>query len=312
MARSCGLGWVAAGVFGVAALLAGAAAARADEPRPGEPKKEEPKKDDRPPAASDEAAKQAIARFDMDFRTSDMGKRMNALASLVRTRNDLVTDRLGKLLAHPEPEIRMAVVMVMADMKHNPEKAGEILRLMMASGKEKEDEVMLNVMLSLGNLVHVKAIDDMGEVILKHGNVFVKIEGLKAYAKMKDRAALLPILDLWLVNPQGYSWEGGEVTVDTGAPGTEDQEAAEAAYKQKYGNQQRHGAPPTMLKTYIQQIVKTVHELTGVKMENPSDLMRWMVEHEAELPFKLPGKVKTTLKEWEERAAKRKKDKEKK
>jgi hypothetical protein len=56
-----------------------------------------------------------------------------------------------------------------------------------------------------------------------------------------------------------------------------------------------------------------VFQITGKKMNVPSDLMKWMVEHEAELPFKLPGKVKTTLKEWEERAAKKKKkDEEKK
>ena len=309
MARA--FGWKAAAAFGLAAVLGGASA-RADDPKAPEAKPA-PAAEKRPPAASDEAAKQAIARFDSDFRAQDIGKRMNAIHALARTKNDLVTERLGKLLSHTDHEIRMGAAMALDSMAHNPEKAGEILRAFISSGKEKEDEVMINAMLSLGRLMHVKAIDDMGEVILKHGNVFVKIEGLKAYAKMKDKAALLPILDLWLVNPQGYSWEGGEVTVDTGAPGTEDQEAAEAAYKQKYGNQQRRGAPPTMLKTYIQQIVESVFQITGEKMKVPTDLMNWLVKHEAELPFKLPGKVKTTLKEWEERAAKKKKkDEEKK
>jgi len=309
MARA--FGWKAAAAFGLAAVL-GDATVRADEPKAPEAKPA-PAAEKRPPAASDEAAKQAITRFDSDFKTQDIGKRMNAIHALARTKNDLVTEKLGKLLSHTDHEIRMGAAMALDSMAHNPEKAGEILRAFISSGKEKEDEVMINSMLSLGRLMHVKAIDDMGEVILKHGNVFVKIEGLKAYAKMKDKLALLPILDLWLVNPQGYSWEGGEVTVDTGAPGTEDQEAAEAAYKQKYGNQQRRGAPPTMLKTYIQQIVESVFQITGKKMNVPSDLMKWMVEHEAELPFKLPGKVKTTLKEWEERAAKKKKkDEEKK
>ena len=300
MTRAHGLGLAAA--FGIAALLAGPPARAQDaKAPPAEPKKT--------PAASDEAATQAITRFDSDFRVQDTGKRMNAIHSLARTKNDLVTERLGKLLSHPDHEIRMGAAMALDSMSHNPDKAGEILRAFITSGKEKEDEVMINCMLSLGRLLHVKAIDDMGEVILKHGNVFVKIEGLKAYAKMKDKAALLPILDLWLVNPQGYSWEGGEVTVDTGAPGTADQEAAEAAYNAKYGNQQRRGSPPTMLKTYIQQIVETVFQITGTKMNVPTDLMKWLVEHEAELPFKLPGKVKTTLKEWEDRAAKKKKDK---
>ena len=308
MARAFGRNLAVA--FGLAAVLGGASV-RADEPQSPDPKPA-PAAEKRPPAASDEAAKQAIARFDSDFRPQDIGKRMNAIHALARTKNDLVTERLGKLLGHPDFEIRMGAAMVLDSMAHNPDKAGEILRAFITSGKEKEDEVMINAMLSLGRLLHVKAINDMGEVILKHGNVFVKIEGLKAYAKMKDKAALLPILDLWLVNPQGYSWEGGEVSVDTGAPGTEDQEAAEAAYAQKYGHQKRSGSPPTMLKTYIQQIVETVFQITGEKMKVPTDLMNWLVKHEAELPFKLPGKVKTTLKEWEERAAKKKKEKEEK
>jgi len=291
-----------AAVLGAAAL-AGGDAARAQDANPPE------KKDDRP-VSSDEAAKQAIARFETDFKATEIGRKMGALQSLSRTKNDLVTERIGRLLGHQDAEIRMGAVMVLDGMYQNEDLAGEIVRKYVASGKEKDDEVMINCMLTLGRLKHVKAIEDMGEVILKHTFVFVKIEGLKAYGKMKDKKALLPILDLWLVDPQGYEWEGGEVTVDTGAPGTEDQDAAEAQYKQKYGNQQRRGAPPTMLKTYIQAIVNAVFEITGEKMKKPTDLMKWLVAHEKELPFKLPGKVKTTLKEFEDRAAKKeKKDK---
>jgi hypothetical protein len=293
-----------AAVLGAAAF-AGAAPARAQDANPPEGKK-----DDRP-VSSDDAAKQAIARFEADFKGADIGRKMGALQSLARTKNDLVTERIGKLLGHPEPEVRMGAVMVLDSMYQNEDLAGEIVRKYIASDREKDDEVMINCMLTLGRLKHVKAIDDMGQVILKHEFIFVKIEGLKAYAKMKDKRALLPILDLWLVNPQGYSWEGGSVSVDTGAAGDADQKAAEAAYKAKYGNQQRHGAPPAMLKTYIQQIVETVREITGEKMEKPTDLMRWLLAHEKELPFKLPGKVKTTLDEFEARAKKREEGKKK-
>ena len=73
------------------------------------------------------SATQAITRFDSDFRVQDTGKRMNAIHSLARTKNDLVTERLGKLLSHPDHEIRMGAAMALDSMSHNPDKAGEIL-----------------------------------------------------------------------------------------------------------------------------------------------------------------------------------------
>jgi hypothetical protein len=293
-----GLRSVAGRIAVVAAvLLAGAPAARAQDPARKAP----------PPASSDDAARAAIERFERDFASRDEGMRMNAIASLSHTKNDLVIKKLGTLLGHPNLEVRQAAAMVLDKQDTNPELAGEFLRKALL--KEDESEVRINIALALGRVNYAKAIPDMGEVLKKDGNVFVKIEILKAFGKMKDKNALLPILDLWLVNPQGYSWEGGEVTVDTGAAGDADQKEAERQYNEKYGNQQRHGAPPTMLKTFIQAICEAVHQITGQKLEKPTDLMVWMVEHEAELPFKLPGKVKTTLKEFQDRAAKKQKKK---
>jgi hypothetical protein len=290
----------------LAILLASQApAVRADGPAaPAEPRK------DGRPVSSDEAGLAAIERFERAFKGRDIGVKMGAVHSLSQTKNDLVTKRLEKLLRHQEEEVRMGVALVLADMYQNEKMAGEVLRKFITSSEENE-EVMISCLLSLGRLLHVDAIPEMGEVCKKHGNVFVKIEALKAFGKMKDKRALVPILDLWLMNPQGFSWEGGEVTVDTGAPGDTDQKAAEAAYKAKYGGQQRRGAPPTMLKTYIQTIVESVHLITGEKLKDPSELMRWMVQHEKELGYPLPAKVKTDLKDWEERAAKKKKAKEK-
>ena len=293
-----------------AALLAGtpgagaprAAAQDAKDPAPP------PKKDDRP-VSGDDAALAAIERFQRDFKSGDEGRRMNAIQSLGMTKNDLVTKELGKLLSHPNVEVRMAAAMVLDGQYQNTALAGEYLRKSL--GREDDAEVLISVCLSLGRILYRESIPDLGEVIQKNGNVFVKIEGLKTFGKMKDTRALVPILDLWLVNPQGYSWEGGEVHYDSGAPGDKDQKKAEQMYKEKYGDQKRKGAPPTMLKTYIQAIADAVEKICGEKLSTPTELMQWMVKHEAELPYKLPSKVKTTLKEWQERAAKKAKDREK-
>jgi hypothetical protein len=272
---------------------------------PAKPVVNQPPKDPRP-AAGDDAAKLAIERFDRDFASRDETKRFGAISSLGSTANDLVTKKLGTLLNHPNLEVRQAAASTMEDQYQNKPLAGELLRKALV--KEEEAEVLINIALALGRVPHPDAIPDMGEVLKKQGNVFVKIEILKSFGKMKDTRALIPILDLWLVNPQGYSWEGGEVKYDSGAAGDGDQKEAERQYKEKYGNQQRKGAPPTMLKTYIQAIAEAVEKITGEKLSGPTALMEWMCKHEAELPYKLPGKVKQTLKDFQDRAAKKAKD----
>jgi len=292
--------------FAIAIPCLAAPRAAAQDPK-APPKAPEAKPDG--PVSSDEAAKAAIDRFDRDFASKDEGRRMNAIAALGSTKNDLVAKKLGTLLGHQNLEVRQAVALILDGQYQNRALSGELLRKAML--KENEGEVLINIALALGRVPYPDAIPDMGDVMKKDENVFVKIEILKSFEKMKDTRALIPILDLWLVNPQGYSWEGGEVKYDSGAAGDSDQKEAERQYKEKYGNQQRRGAPPTMLKTFIQAIAEAVESITGKKLATPTALMEWMVEHEAELPYKLPGKVKQVLKEFQERAAKKKQQQDK-
>lgn len=291
-------------VLALAVLLPGAARAGegAAAPPAGEKKPEEKPKDTRP-VSSDDAAKAAIERFDRDFQSKDEGRRMNAIVYLAQTKNDLVTKKLGTLLAHPSLDVRQGAAVSLADQYQNPELAGEILRKALLA--ENEGEVAMNIALALGRILYVKAIPDMGEVMKKADDVFLKMEILKAFGKMKDKNALLPILDLWLVDPHGFSWQGGEEKYDSGASGDSDQKEAERRYKEKHKNDRRRAAPPVMLKTYIQCIVETLFQITGQKFHDPGEYMRWLCEHEAEMPFPLPGKVKAALKEWDEKKAKK-------
>jgi hypothetical protein len=299
--------WGAAAAMGLA--LAAAGPARAGDggggggaaAAPAQP----PKKDGRP-VSSDDAAKIAIERFEQEFKAQDENRRMNAIQNLGGTKNNLVTKRLGELLRNANLEIRMAAAAVLDAQYQDPALAGEYLRKALSS--EDEADVLCMEILSIGRLDYKEAVPDLGDLATKHENVWVKIEVLKAFGKMKDRRALLPILDLWLVNPHGYkTGEGGEEHYDSGAAGDHDQKEAERRYKEKHKGDQRRGAPPVMLKTYIQAIVDACEKICGEPIATPTELMQWLVKHEAELGFKLPGKVKTTLKEFEDRTAKRKK-----
>ena len=300
-----------------ALLLLGMSGARADDapkpagtdgakPAPADAK-DAPKKDDRP-VSGDDAAKAAIERFERDFKAVDQGKRMNAVNALSMTKNDLVTKKLGVLLSHPDPEVRMAAAACLDGQYQNPTLAGEILRKDLGSKREDNGDVLIGILLTIGRINYPDAIPEMGELTKNCGDVWVKIEALKSFGKMKDRRALIPILELWLVNPQGFSWGGGgEVKVDTGASGDADQKAAEAQYRAQNPNSGHRGAPPVMLKTYIQNIAEAVEKITGEKLGTPTALMQWLVKHESELSFKLPAMVKTTLKEFEDRASKKEK-----
>ncbi len=268
-----------------------------------------------PPAASDEAARMALTRFDQDFRATDTGRKINAIAALARTKNDLVARRLAGVLAtHPDPEVRGAAAMVLPDMNHDPRLAGDLLGQVLASGKENESSVLMRLADGMAKLAYGDGIPALGELCLKTSDWQLRIAILKAFGRMKDRRALLPILDLWLMEPHGYSWEGGEVHVDTGASGDTDQKEAERQYKQKYGNQHKQGAPPMMVKAYLQALVEAAYSITGVKFEKCIDLCRWMVDHEKELGYPLPGKTRSAIKQRdeEEKAAQEKKAKEKK
>jgi HEAT repeat protein len=291
-----------------AAVLSGGASARAEDVKPKEPAAPAKPADPRP-VSSDEAGKAAVARFDRDFASTDQGRRMNAIQSLSQTKNNIVTKKLASLLGNADSEARMAAAACLDGMYQDPALAGECLRL--AMDKEKDPDVLGAIITSIGRLAHAPALDDLGDILLKNGIVWVKMDVLRAMRKINDKRALLFILELWLKEPHGYSWEGGEVTVDTGAPGDTDQKAAEAAYKAKYGNQGRKGAPPTLIKTYAQEIAETVKALTGDPLGTPTELMKWLCGHEKELSFPLPGFVKTKMKEWDERAAKKKNKKEK-
>jgi HEAT repeat protein len=292
-----------------AAMLAAALAAWAgDGDKPKDAPPAAPKPVDTRPVSSDEAGKAAIARFERDFGTTDQGRRMNAIQSLSQTKNNLVTKKLATLLGNADSEVRQAAAMCLDGMYQDPDLAGELLRKGLS--KEKDPDVLGTMVSSIGKLFHAKALDDLGEILLNNGVVWVKIDCLRAMRRINDKRALLLILELWLKEPHGYSWEGGEVTVDTGAPGDTDQKAAEAAYKAKYGNQGRKGAPPTLIKTYAQEIAETVKALTGEKISNPTELMQWLCKNEATLGFPLPAMVKTKMKEWEERSAKRKSGKD--
>ena len=71
----------------------------------------------------------------------------------------------------------------------------------------------------------------------------------------------------------------------------------------------RKGAPPVMMKTYVQTRAENVKGICGEEISGPTELMVWMAEHEDELGYELPKSFHKELEKWLERQEKRERSK---
>jgi hypothetical protein len=260
------------------------------------------KKDDHPPA-TDEAAKIAIERFERDFASKEEGRKLTAISNLGATRNDLVTKKLGTLLGQQDSQVRRAAAQTLDGQLQNRALSGELLRKAVA--REEDTEVVLAIVVSLGKIQYAKAVPEMGDVALKSRDLAVNLEVIRSFVKMKDARALLPVLDLWLANPVALPQDpGGEPRLDPGTPGDLDAKKAEDLFRLVFGDLPRMGSPPPTLRSYVQVLADAAEKMAGEKLSSPTDLMLWLVKHEADLGFRLPARVKQVLKEFQDRAAK--------
>ena len=78
--------------------------------------------------------------------------------------------------------------------------------------------------------------------------------------------------------PDGVSWSGGSVRVDTGAAGNKDAKAAKAKWKAKYGARARKARPKAH-----EAMKKALKSITGEDFEKPKQLKQWMDENKVML-----------------------------
>ena len=237
--------------------------------------------------AWDQAAEKEIAYFKKYAKKAkDDHKWAEMVMSVVGTQHPDAAEELGKVLRRDRSvEHQMILAAALADFRDHEESrvaAGEALHT--ALDKEKfEVDVVDSIVDSIGKLKYTPAVFSLCEILKKGGDPYLLVTTVRAVGNLEDKRALPTLLELWERHPVGYSWETGEVTVDTGAAGTADQEAAEAAWKAKYGSVQKKGKPPVMFKIYIQELAKAVSKITGEEIEKASDLRKWMEEHIEEL-----------------------------
>ncbi len=243
---------------------------------------------------SDEQTKEKIAYFEKyASKARDDTQYADLLFELASSQNPIAAQRVAKVL-HKDKDLehqRIAAA-VLAEFTKDPEAAKEaakaISKAVATAAEEQgsyEDEVVDTAIESAGKLGIPDTIPAISAFLLKTENAFVMITGVRAFGRINDLHALPCLLELFERLPAGFRWETGEVSVDTGAAGTADQDAAVAEFNKKYGHKMKgKQSPKVMLKAYIQEMKKTVHKLTkDDTIARARDLRAWMEARREEL-----------------------------
>jgi hypothetical protein len=239
-------------------------------------------------------ATSAISRFKSKYKSRKPDHRCNALLDLSRVEHAAVVAEMAKVLKKDRSEdVRSACVMLLGDMPTVPTEAGAALKAHAAAcvkGRKEDAEILKDVAKSIGKLRYKGAHAEL-LWMLDHKDQWVVVEAIRAIMNTGDKLALPKLYDMAKYQGATYSWSTGSVSVDTGASGTADQEAAEAAWKAKYGGVRPRKAGPQVVKLYMRHLRECVEKLTGKKFQKLADFKAWLKEHAKEVGMK-PEKPK--------------------
>jgi len=246
----------------------------------------------KPPAPhTDAQVAPALESYKRDFALTDMDKRLRALRALGVWRHKDVLKELKRVLTkEADLELKAAAAEGFQHQTPFPTDAGrplaEFLKLnaawaSIAEPKDAAEEerikyearVLVACWTSVGALGWKDPWKDWKGYI-DHAHDDVASAAITAFGKLKEYRALPPLLEWFNIYPDGLSWEGGSVRVDTGAAGTADQRAAEAAYRAKFGGRAKKARPAV-----VEALLKAVRDITGQEFSKPAQLKQWMEDN---------------------------------
>jgi len=231
----------------------------------------------------DEKAKEAVAKFQDAFKGADVEAKQNAVYDLHDVPNDLVLKELSKLLRNRDPKVRNVAALAVGGQHHDPKGAGELLMRTFKSDFSTED-VVASVLQSIGELKYMDYWPDLTKA-LKDARATVVLHAVELVGANRDWRAFPELVEMYKIAvPKGMTWSGGdEVTVDTGADGDADQQAAEAQYKSQNGGRTGRGGGgggrSRMLRDLSRPLAKCVKQITGESFDTAIDLEAWWVEN---------------------------------
>ncbi len=141
-----------------------------------------------------------------------------------------------------------------------------------------EARALANALRALARLGHVTEKREFKLVagFVDHNHDDVCIAALDYFGAVKEWRALPVILEWFNFYPDGYSWAGGSVTVDTGAAGDKDAKAARAGWQAKYGSRARKARPAAH-----EAMRRALKAITGQDFTKAEELKAWMKDNKA-------------------------------
>jgi len=251
------LGWALALASGVGALSPAARAAEI------------------PPDADAKTLKNAQERFAREYDTADIDYKLRALRTFAAVQHPKVAKDLLKLLREEDRHVRAEVVLGLGRQLSSARLVGT--RLLKLVDELRQDEEQAKVVQacveSLGALEYTKAEEELRQLI-HHADDGVVAAVFGVYGRWKSDVALREMLDFFTRYPDEKSFATGTVTVDTGAEGNKDANAAKAKWKSKYGGQQNWRPRPECTKA----LVAALKQITGHGFRRPEDLAEYLAD----------------------------------
>jgi hypothetical protein len=233
----------------------------------------------------DEAAKEAVAKFQEAFKSPDVEAKQGAVFNLHDFPHDLVLKELEKVLKNKDPNVRHVACLAVGGQKHDPKRAGELLMKTYKKDASSEN-VVASCFEAMAELKYMGYWPEIKPAFKDERNVVV-IRLLDLLGSTQDWRAFPELVDMYRTTmPARISWSTGTVTVDTGAAGDADAKAAESAFNAKYGqggskesNKAKSKANSFDLRNFSPQIKACVKRITGQEFENAFDLEEWWCEN---------------------------------
>ena len=255
-------------------------------------------KKDKPKPHEDKVVDEALKRFEGEFKSKDIDRRMRILRWLGMHRHKLVLKRLktivikekdGEVQAvaaegfqHQISEAKSAIKIVQAALEKFRKYGSRIDpdTLELQARNNEEAQVLVNLIHSLAALrpYGPKPHKNDGfkdlQKLIDHDNDDVAVAMFEYVEKVKEYRALPKILEWFHFYPDGTSWAGASASVDTGTAGNKDQKAAKSKAVSKANSRRKKVRPAAWA-----AMSKTVQALTGKEMKKPAELKDWMDEN---------------------------------
>lgn len=234
-----------------------------------------------------------LEAYRREAASEDLEKRLRALRALGRWRHKEVLKELKRVLGKEDDlELKAVAAEGLGHQLAVPAEAGRALAdflKVQASWASKPDtqspeeqqrvadeaRVLVACWNSVGALGWKDAWKEWKDY-MDHEHDDVASASITAFGRIKEYRALPGLLEWFNIYPDGVSWEGGSVRVDTGAAGDKDQKAAQAAWKAKYGGRAKKARPAV-----VDALLRAVREITGQEFTKPAQLKQWMDDNKA-------------------------------